>query len=298
MSYSMAVQQSPSQFLPGFLMGDLLQQQPTTTQSILTNSPPKVAQTINYTPLRQTFKCERSATTKQSCTTPPTQSLWSTLNRKNTSISAKPPISSQTRNFEAFNSPSFASPAGANNNNSDRLYNTVLNTQNDISEAGNDFEKWVTVFGFPLSKSAFVLQEFSKFGIIDRHVTTNNGNWIHLKYRTHIQTQTALSKNGRILGDNIMIGVRPCEDQSIMISDKGVPFAEQSHNQSNFGSAPFADRTNTPQKIASVSRNASMRVLGSRRTYQSQMNHSLSNSDAPKNKSAFSKAFGYVFGWS
>lgn len=42
---------------------------------------------------------------------------------------------------------------------------------------------------------------------------TNDGNWMHIKYQNKLQARCALSRNGRVFGDNIMVGVMPCSDE-------------------------------------------------------------------------------------
>ena len=39
------------------------------------------------------------------------------------------------------------------------------------------------------------------------------GNWIHIQYQTKLQAQKALSKNGKVLGSSLMIGIMPCIDK-------------------------------------------------------------------------------------
>merc|ERR1712126_157662 len=34
-----------------------------------------------------------------------------------------------------------------------------------------------------------------------------NGNWLHIRYQTRTQAQSALSRSGRVLGGTLMIGV-------------------------------------------------------------------------------------------
>ncbi|PIK61049.1 putative nucleoporin NUP53 [Apostichopus japonicus] len=59
-------------------------------------------------------------------------------------------------------------------------------------------QTWVTIFGFPPSAASYILQQFSQYGNIQKHV------------------QKALSKNGKIFGGNIMIGATPCIDKGVM----------------------------------------------------------------------------------
>jgi nuclear pore complex protein Nup53 len=97
----------------------------------------------------------------------------------------------------------------------------------------------VTVFGFPSSATTYILQEFSIYGQILRYVVSpfillmlrnpyaigvieyfncltkpsNGGNWMHIQYLTKLHAQKALSKNGKILANSIMIAVLPCIDK-------------------------------------------------------------------------------------
>lgn len=42
---------------------------------------------------------------------------------------------------------------------------------------------------------------------------SNTGNWMHIRYQSKLQARKALNKDGRIFGDSIMIGVKPCIDK-------------------------------------------------------------------------------------
>lgn len=39
------------------------------------------------------------------------------------------------------------------------------------------------------------------------------GNWMHLQYQSRLQARKALSKDGKVFGDAIMVGVKPCIDK-------------------------------------------------------------------------------------
>lgn len=39
------------------------------------------------------------------------------------------------------------------------------------------------------------------------------GNWMHLQYQSRLQARKALSKDGKVFGDSIMVGVKPCIDK-------------------------------------------------------------------------------------
>lgn len=80
-------------------------------------------------------------------------------------------------------------------------------------------DTWVTIFGHPPSATSYVLQEFATYGQIVRYVPpsqTEQGNWLHVKYQTRMQAQKALSKNGKVLGGQFMVGVMACIDRKIM----------------------------------------------------------------------------------
>ena len=77
----------------------------------------------------------------------------------------------------------------------------------------------ITVFGFPASATSYVLQEFSVYGQILRHFPSNQGNWLHIQYQTKLQAQKALSKNGKVLANSLMVGVMQCIDKKIMTTN-------------------------------------------------------------------------------
>ncbi|VDO85637.1 unnamed protein product, partial [Schistosoma curassoni] len=95
----------------------------------------------------------------------------------------------------------------------DRLAEALLShrSSNDFDNA-NPHDCWVTVFGFPPSRAAFILNQFAQLGTIEKHVITNSGNWMHIKYQNKMQAHCALNKNGKVFGDNTMVGVSVCND--------------------------------------------------------------------------------------
>ena len=42
---------------------------------------------------------------------------------------------------------------------------------------------------------------------------STQGNWLHIQYQTKMQAQKALSKNGKVLANSLMVGVMPCIDK-------------------------------------------------------------------------------------
>ncbi|XP_054070638.1 nucleoporin NUP35-like [Rissa tridactyla] len=75
---------------------------------------------------------------------------------------------------------------------------------------------WVTVFGFPQASASYLLLRFAQYGNILKHVVSDTGNWMHICYQSKLQARKALSKDGRIFGECIRIGVKPCTDKTVM----------------------------------------------------------------------------------
>lgn len=83
------------------------------------------------------------------------------------------------------------------------------------THAGNDY--WITVFGFPQSASSMILSHFSQCGaIIDKVFATQNGNYVHLRFSSRLECDKALNYNGKIIGQNLMLGVQYCNDPAIV----------------------------------------------------------------------------------
>ncbi|EDS33036.1 nucleoporin NUP53 [Culex quinquefasciatus] len=81
--------------------------------------------------------------------------------------------------------------------------------------SGNDY--WITVFGFPQSASSMILSHFSQCGaIIDKVFATQNGNWVHLRFSSRLECDKALNYNGKIIGQNLMLGVQYCNDPVVI----------------------------------------------------------------------------------
>lgn len=149
-------------------------------------------------------------------------------------------------------------------------------------------ECWVTVFGFPPAASSFILQQFSQYGNIVKSVTSK-GNWLHLQYQSKLQAKKALSKNGKVYGSGIMVGVMPCIEKGVM----------QAYGKENMHTPSSSDR-NEPQVISPASsKPAPVRPLTA--AYQAaRSDHQVvpDGSRTPQKDSNFvSKAMEYMFGW-
>jgi len=80
----------------------------------------------------------------------------------------------------------------------------------DVEEIDEEKDRWVTVFGFPQNYISIVTKYFGDCGeIVKQRYAENQGNWIHLLFRTKLEAEKALGKNGKIIDSklNIMIGV-------------------------------------------------------------------------------------------
>jgi len=118
--------------------------------------------------------------------------------------------------------------------------NIEKNEQND--------DRWVVVFGFPQQATSTVLKQFQKYGDIVRY-RAGEGNWINIQYQTRLQAQKALSKNGKIIDDGLMIGVVPNSNKKrigvstplltpFAIENKSVPI-----NANNYSVEPMLPKT-------------------------------------------------------
>lgn len=98
--------------------------------------------------------------------------------------------------------------------NSPALSQSHLNLSQSVPP-GSDY--WITVFGFPISASSMILSHFSQCGaIIEKVFATQNGNWVHLRFTSRLECDKALNYNGKIIGQNLMIGVQYCNDPAIV----------------------------------------------------------------------------------
>jgi len=62
-----------------------------------------------------------------------------------------------------------------------------------------------------------VLTYFATIGNIKEQKISNTGNWMHLHYDSKMHAVAALNRNGRIINNYLMIGVKPCDDKTVDI---------------------------------------------------------------------------------
>ncbi|KAI3907419.1 hypothetical protein MKX01_036336 [Papaver californicum] len=77
--------------------------------------------------------------------------------------------------------------------------------ENSLPAENLDEEEWVTVYGFTYGDKESVLQEFGKCGIILDY--DQSGNWMHILYQYQSEAQKALSKSGKHIKKDLIVGV-------------------------------------------------------------------------------------------
>ncbi|XP_016986778.1 nucleoporin Nup35 [Drosophila rhopaloa] len=76
---------------------------------------------------------------------------------------------------------------------------------------------WVTIFGFSPGASSMVLQHFTLCGtIVDVVHAPQNGNWMHVRFSSRIESDKALNYNHKVIAGNVMVGVARCSDRSVI----------------------------------------------------------------------------------
>lgn len=206
---------SGAQFLPGFLMGDLPapaspQPRPFTLTSPLAESMSSsrggggsVPQPVVPTP-------------KDKSGAPPVRSIYDDL------VTTGTPLSAHRQSFPVMQSPISARQASTPGTGmqqgclSPAQVDPFYSQGESLSSEDQLDQTWVTVFGFPPASASYILLQFAQYGNILKHTMASPGNWMHLQYQSRLQARKALSKDGKVFGDSIMVGVKPCIDKSVM----------------------------------------------------------------------------------
>nr|CCA17800.1 conserved hypothetical protein [Albugo laibachii Nc14] len=100
---------------------------------------------------------------------------------------------------------------------------------------GIDGQYWVTVFGFPVASKVMILTYFGNVGeLVDTRDYGGKANWIHIRYRTCLQAEKALSSDGSMIG-GFMVGVKKCYSTGIDSSCSAYPSnsSQFTHTQTN-----------------------------------------------------------------
>ncbi|XP_017537504.1 nucleoporin NUP35 isoform X1 [Pygocentrus nattereri] len=290
-----------AQFLPGFLMGDL--PAPTTPQ------PRTISLTGGGAEMRSPLLAGGSPpqpvvpTPKDKSGAPPVRSIYDDLSSPVVGMS---PLASRKQPFSVLQTPlagvtgtpgtaaTLFSPAGLGQQRKSTLSPAQVDpffTQGDALSSEDQLdETWVTVFGFPPASASYILLQFAQYGNILKHVMSNAGNWMHIQYQSKLQARKALSKDGKIFGEAIMIGVKPCIDKSVMEG------SEKCSSSSGVFTPPVR-ANNTPVQSVSTPRSA-MRPLSAAYKASSSEYQVVSDRDTPRKDDSFvSKAMEYMFGW-
>uniref|UniRef100_A0A3B4UH19 Nucleoporin NUP53 n=1 Tax=Seriola dumerili TaxID=41447 RepID=A0A3B4UH19_SERDU len=264
---------SGAQFLPGFLMGDLPapatpQPRPFSLAMPIVESTGSAPQPVVPTP-------------KDKSGAPPVRSIHEDLMTVGTPLNAHRQVSTQVlslltccRRWSSGVQQVCLSPAQV-----DPFY-----SQGESLSSDDQLDQtWVTVFGFPPASASYILLQFAQYGNILKHMMASPGNWMHLQYQSRLQARKALSKDGKVFGDAIMVGVKPCIDKSVMDSSEAV----SSPLSSSFSSSAL------PSTPRSAIRPLSAAYRSSSNDYQV-----VADRQTPRKDDSFvSKAMEYMFGW-
>uniref|UniRef100_A0A8C6M660 Nucleoporin NUP53 n=1 Tax=Nothobranchius furzeri TaxID=105023 RepID=A0A8C6M660_NOTFU len=232
---------SGAQFLPGFLMGD--------PPAPASPQPRPFSLTM---PLTENTSSNQGGgggsalqpivpTPKDKSGAPPVRSIYDDL------VTAGTPLSAYKQSFPGVQSPLCARQASTPGTGVQQVclspaqVDPFYSQGESLCSEDQLDQTWVTVFGFPPAAASYILMQFAQYGNIlkhkcpyPRHAESNTavwstdvtmaspGNWMHLQYQSKLQARKALSKDGKVFGDCIMVGVKPCIDKSVMGSCEAI----------------------------------------------------------------------------
>ncbi|NXE20675.1 NUP35 protein, partial [Ardeotis kori] len=299
-----------AQFLPGFLMGDL--PAPVAPQPRALSGP-----SVGVMEMRSPLLAGGSPpqpvvpTPKDKSGAPPVRSIYDELSSPglgSTPLTSRRPVSGlaylscKSNLFKKchfkLTASSMFSPASIGQPRKTTLSPAQLDpfyTQGESLTSEDQLDDtWVTVFGFPQASASYILLQFAQYGNILKHVMSNTGNWMHIRYQSKLQARKALSKDGRIFGESIMIGVKPCIDKSVMEN-----FERSSISSISSVFTPPTRSVGSPvQPVNNTTRISAMRPLATAYKASTSDYQVVSDRQTPrKDESIVSKAMEYVFGW-
>ncbi|XP_026232838.1 nucleoporin NUP35 [Anabas testudineus] len=273
---------SGAQFLPGFLMGDL--PAPATPQPRAFSLATPIAESTGAggggggsapQPVVPTPKDKSGA--------PPVRSIHDDF------VTVGTPLSAHRQSFPVMQSPLSARQPSTPGTGMQQVclspaqVDPFYSQGESLSSDDQLDQTWVTVFGFPPASASYILLQFAQYGNILKHKMASPGNWMHLQYQSRLQARKALSKDGKVFGDAIMVGVKPCIDKSVMDSSEAVSTPLSS-------SFPSSALPSTPR---SAIRPLSAAYRSSGSDYQV-----VADRQTPRKDDSFvSKAMEYMFGW-
>ncbi|WAR03448.1 NUP35-like protein [Mya arenaria] len=323
-----------SQYLPSYLLGDSMSHSPVSSRlwSGGSGSPPRSSHrpsslTSQSSSHHATPRLDTSIRGKEKAGAPPIRSLLQTTSpaqsgsaspfstpsqysSRNAGLSTPAPPTTgrlqqsvHTSFFHYRYVTVLSTPAPPNTGLSANLHETIYHTPDQgglgvsrVFMSPAQIDPFYTQ-GFPPPAASYVLQQFSQYGNILKHVISSEGNWMHIHYQSKIQAKKALSKNGKILGNNIMVGISHCIDKKVM----GIDHREK-ENESlmltpgvvpNLGLGQVTSPS-TPGQL----KNTPIRPLTAAYLAAKSENEVIQSSQAPRKNTGFmSKAMEYMFGW-
>ncbi|KAL3841974.1 hypothetical protein ACJMK2_020050 [Sinanodonta woodiana] len=304
-----------SQFLPGFLLGDSMSHSASMSVprlwSASGHSPPRSAQrqsgtSPSHSGSAGTPRMESGIRGgKEKGGAPPIKGIFHSASPSSTQPSFGTPTQALSRTPGLYSTPApptaglgsslhYTPERGSISMNASHVVSSPTQmdpfyTQGEMLTAEDVLdETWVTVFGFPPAAASYILQQFSQYGNILKKMIATEGNWMHIHYQSKIQAKKALSKNGKILGGSIMIGVTPCIDKKVMEEDKENGISISTPNTSRL--------TSTQSSISKGS--TPIRPLTAAYKAARSDTEVVKGTQAPQKSNGFiSKTFEYVFGW-
>jgi len=177
-----------------------------------------------------------------------------------------------------------------------KTFNTTANDFNQSSTC-QDGTTWVTVFGFPPSAASYILKQFSQCGTVLQHHSPVNGNWMHIRYQTRTQAQSALSRSGRILGGTLMIGVALCQDADVTNGTAGAGEGSLLDQSTAAARANTSVNTLNTTGVNGTPSRSIRPLTQAYKTAQSENEVSLNSTTAAKNEGIVTRAMEYIFGW-
>lgn len=281
-------------YLPSFLMGEQQAQtpnrpsnlSPTKNRSFGYKSPTTSNEQrgihnrmFNVTSQEQSsFNLSNVGTEK---TGPPALGLFDTLDTPDFANSTKIDPSVPSREPFDIRSPIADKSFSASNNPTyQRNLNDSLCKTNPFRKIDKSDSLWVTVLGFPPHAASLVLTQFSQFGTITDKKFPQEGNWVHLKYSSPHEVSRAMSFNGKIISNSIMVGVIPHQ--------KNTSNSPQWENKENDEISPQAAVLTSPNRARSLTQP----YVLPRDTAV------LSPQNVPQRSTGLvTRAMEYVFGW-
>ncbi|KAI3356478.1 hypothetical protein L3Q82_017220 [Scortum barcoo] len=270
---------SGAQFLPGFLMGDL--PAPATPQPRPFSLATPIAESIvgggsgggsALQPVVPTPKDKSGA--------PPVRSIHDDL------VNVATPLHTHRQSFPVMQSPLSARGASTPGTGVQQMclspaqVDPFYSQGESLSSDDQLDQTWLFLQPQPPTSCCSSL---SQHGNILKHMMASPGNWMHLQYQSRLQARKALSKDGKVFGDAIMVGVKPCIDKSVMDSSAAV----SSPLSTSFSSSALPSTPRSairPLSAAYRSSGSDYQVVADRQTPR-------------KDDSFVSKAMEYMFGW-